>query len=447
MKIVFVPIDNRPVCYQLPEMIASIDKSIDLLLPPIDMLGDLTKCAKVKDLLRWLKLSVEDADKIILSLDTVAYGGLIPSRRSSASYEEIKSVTDELKVILQSTNAEIYAFSSVMRISNNNINEEEKEYWSEYGEKIFQYSFETDKYGKSDVQIPQKILEDYLSTRKRNFKVNKNYLDWQKEGLFKTLIFSKDDCAEFGFNVKEAKELAALGGFTKTGADEIPLTLLAKAIPVSPAVCPIFIEDDCINLISNYEDISIENSVKGQLELSGCEITDKNSADVLLYVNNFRKTQGEIVMKRETELFDKTWLQPEKMYCAADVRNANGADNKFVDCLLNTGLNEDFLGYSAWNTSANTLGSLICAMKVVLYAKQTGNFDIDSFKNLQIIRFLDDWAYQANIRQKLNSPDIKAMSAYMLPYEERIKKVFKADFCVNYSFPWNRLFEVKIELN
>ena len=56
------------------------------------------------------------------------------------------------------------------------------------------------------------------------------YLEWQKEGLFDTLIFSKDDCAEFGFNVEEAKELEQLGGRIKTGADEIPLTLLARAI-------------------------------------------------------------------------------------------------------------------------------------------------------------------------------------------------------------------------
>ncbi len=44
------------------------------------------------------------------------------------------------------------------------------------------------------------------------------------------MIFSKDDCAERGFNVDEARELERLGGITKTGADEIPLTLLARAI-------------------------------------------------------------------------------------------------------------------------------------------------------------------------------------------------------------------------
>ena len=65
------------------------------------------------------------------------------------------------------------------------------------------------------------ILKDYLKTRKRNFEINKIYLDWQKEGFFDTLIFSKDDCAEFGFNVEEAKTLERLGG--KTCGYRLPL--------------------------------------------------------------------------------------------------------------------------------------------------------------------------------------------------------------------------------
>ena len=83
--------------------------------------------------------------------------------------------------------------------------------------------------------IPQEILNDYLNTRKRNFEVNKYYIDLKKQGLIDTLVFSKDDCAEFGLNVQEANELGALtvdeeNIFIKTGADEIPLSLLSRAL-------------------------------------------------------------------------------------------------------------------------------------------------------------------------------------------------------------------------
>ena len=40
MKIGFVPIDNRPVCYTLPEMIAAIDESIEFFIPPREFFGE-----------------------------------------------------------------------------------------------------------------------------------------------------------------------------------------------------------------------------------------------------------------------------------------------------------------------------------------------------------------------------------------------------------------------
>ena len=447
MRIVFIPIDNRPVCYQMPKMIADINSNIELVLPPKNLLGGLEKYADINGLFDWLSQNIKNADVVILTLDTIAYGGLIPSRRSTACFEEIKNRVEKLAGILKENSSKVYAFSSIMRISNNNINQEEKEYWNEYGEKIFRYSFELDKFGTAITDVPQEIIEDYLKTRKRNFEINKLYLKYKQDGIFDTLIFSKDDCAEFGLNVKEARELEALGGFTKTGADEIPLTLLARAIETKIKICPIYSEHDEKHLISNYEDVSIEKSVLGQLELAGCEISDKDNADVLLYVNNFKNHQGEIVMKCPTKLYSGIWETPNMPYIIADVRFANGADNNFVAKLFETDLGENFFGYGGWNTSANTLGSIICAMKFVYSAKQEHSFVSEAFKKLEAVRFLDDWAYQANVRQELEFPDITLLKNKMGKYENIIKDKLDMDFNANYSYPWNRLFEVEIELN
>lgn len=444
MKIGFLPIDNRPVCYTLPEQIAKIDESIELFLPDRNLLGDLTKYADVNEIFEWLK-NLPKLDALVISLDTAAYGGLISSRRCSDSFEEIREKIEKLKEILKEKNAKIYAFSSIMRISNNNINEEEKKYWNLWGKKIFEYSFNFCKNnGENPPQtdIPQKILTDYLNTRKRNFEINKIYLEWQKEGLFDTLVFSKDDCAEFGFNVREAQELENLGGFVKTGADEIPLTLLARAIQGKIKIAPIFTETSQKNLISNYEDVSIEKSVTGQIELAGCEVSELQNADMLLYVNNFKNHQGEIVMKRPTEPFSDVWNIPQKPYMVADVRFANGADNSLVNKLFEKGFDKNFYGYSAWNTSANSLGSLICGAKVKFLAKK---YNDKEFKKLEIVRFLDDWAYQANVRQTLSKPDTTELTTKMKPFEKEVAKVLKTEFEVKYSFPWKRLFEVEVE--
>ena len=446
MKIAFVPIDNRPVCYTLPKLISQIDDGVEFFLPERSLLGDLENIANIQGLFDWLK-DLPKLDALVLSLDTLAYGGLIPSRRCPETFDEIKSRIEKLKELLDEKECKIYAFSSIMRISNNNYNQEEKEYWSKWGKKIFDYSFQTHKLGcESCITniIPAEILDDYIATRKRNFEINKIYLEWQKEGLFDTLIFSKDDCAEYGFNVQEAKFLEDLGGFTKTGADEIPLSLLSRAICGEVKICPIFLEPNSKDLISNYEDVSIEKSVQGQIELAGGKLSDENDADILLYVNNFVDHQGEIVMGVNTESFWGKFIVPNRPYMIADVRFANGSDNNFVNELFKNNLDENFYGYSAWNTSANSLGSLICGAKVKYFAKK---FNQDAFKKLQITRFLDDWAYQANVRQSLSEPDVDKLTVGMKEFEKVVENILKTEVSVKYSYPWKRLFEVEVEFN
>lgn len=459
-KIALIPIDNRPVCYNLVKEIAKIDFGINVSLPDRSLLGDLTATANVDGIMQWFK-NIDSVDSIVISLDTVAYGGLIPSRRSEDSLEDIKSRMMEFKEVLKSKNAKIYAFSSIMRISNNNINEEEKEYWSQYGKKIFKYSFNFHKNnGEAPVDIPLDILEDYIETRKRNFEINKMYLEWLEEGIFDTLVFSKDDCAEFGLNVMEAQKLQKiineknLSALVKTGADEIPLTLMARAVTdlnnEAMKVSVRFLAPEYKNLISNYEDISIEKSVYAQLELAGCKITNADVADLILIVNNFEQKQGEIVMGRSTKHFSGDFKLPERPYMIADVRFANGADNEFVDKIFQNDLNFDnFYGYSAWNTSANTLGSLICTAVVRFYSESEGGiFAPRAFKKLQMIRFLDDWAYQANARQPLRqmstNPDLIHLKRLMFPFQKRLNNKLGINPEIDYRFPWKRFFEVEV---
>lgn len=463
MKIALIPIDNRPVCYDLAMNIAQIDESITLLMPEKKLLGSLTSNAKIDEIINWLE-QLPKTDALIISLDTIVYGGLIPSRRSKESMKTINERLLKLKnIIAQHKN--IYAFSSIMRISNNNINEEEKEYWNKYGKKIFEYSYNFHKDGIETHEVPTEILNDYIATRSRNFEINKTYIDWAEEKVFNTLVFSKDDCAEFGMNVLEAdilkriakeKNLLKTQVLIKTGADEIPLTLMARAISEynqaknnlqAPKIWHKFLAPENTNLISKYEDISIEESVKAQIELCGGKIVEENEEDICLLINNFEEVQGEIVMKIKTKPFSQKLKLPSKPYMIADVRYANGADNKFVEKLLKQELRLDsFYGYSAWNTSANTLGSLICASTVRYYAKK---YNKDAFKKLQIIRFLDDWAYQANVRQRLKAektakPDVRKLKKMMQPYEKKLNKLFEMKTTFKYKFPWKRFFELGI---
>lgn len=441
MKICFIPIDNRPVCYNLAKDICAIDKDIELFIPPREYLGSLTKYADTDAIFDWMA-NIPKTDVMVLSLDTLAYGGLIPSRRINDSFRDIKKRIEKIKPILRGKR--VYAFSSIMRISNNNYNEEEKEYWKDWGKKIFDYSYNSCKYKKPiPTDIPKNILDDYLNTRKRNFNINAMYLDWQKEGLFDALIFSKDDCAQYGFNVSEAIMLDNWGAITKTGADEIPLTLLARAIEKNIKVYPKFIEPEYLDRISNYEDISIQKSVMEQLELGGFDVVSaEDDADIVLIVNNFKEKQGELVMGWGTEPYSWGFVKPNKPFAVADVRYANGADNEFVKELLKNIPLPDY-GFSAWNTSANTLGSLLAGVKVKFNAVK---YDDEAYKKLQAIRYLDDWAYQANVRGQIDKPcDIKNL---MKPYEDVIFSALQTPKrSIDYIYPWNRKFEVEVKID
>ena len=146
-------------------------------------------------------------------------------------------------------------------------------------------------------------------------------------------------------------------------------------------------------------------------------------------------------MKVNTEAFSGEFKTPEKNFMIADVRFANGADNAFVKKLFENDFDENFYGYSAWNTSANSLGSLICGAMVKYFAK---SFDKQAFQRLQTVRFLDDWAYQANVRQQLQKPDIDMVKEKMKPFENKVFEKLGESYDIQYKFPWNRLFEVEV---
>lgn len=461
MSIAFIPIDNRPVCYTLAQQIAAIDSDLELMLPPRTLLGDLKKIADIESILRWLE-NLENIDKVIVSLDTIAHGGLIPSRRSQDTFEQIKERIDRFSDIVSKKHAKVYAFSSIMRISNNNVNEEEKEYWNLYGEKIFEYSYETHKNAPKTVHaadIPSEILQDWLLTRKRNFEINQYYLELARtKDIFETLVFSKDDCAKYGFNVAEAHSLQSqidemnVAALIKTGADEIPLSLLSRAVSecTNLKVAPIFTQPNYVDRISKYEDVSVFDSVKGQIELAGAQISEADDADIILLVNNFKEEQGELVMGVDVEGNSLSFELPEKPYIVADILNANGADNCFVKNLMEKEIDFDkFLGYAGWNTTGNTLGSALCCGFVRYLAK---NLDINAFKKVQAVRFLDDWAYQANIRKKLKSylskisvPDLEKL---INPFEEKVQEYLKTNYQkITYNYPWDRFFETEVIIN
>ena len=481
-KILVIPIDNRPVCCELPLMAANIFDGLSVFSPDRALLGDLNTEANIKELQKWTKKVIQnnDINIAIVSLDTIAYGGLVSSRRTPMTFDEIKKNVDNFLKILKKKNKtiKIYAVSSIMRISNNNINEEEKSYWDKYGRNIFRYSYLAHKLLRNyDIEleaemiqlakiIPFEVIDDYLNTRKRNFDINSYYIDLTKNGILDRIVFSQDDAAEFGFNVEEkellwkqaVKEIISDKVTIKTGADEMVLALLSRALcdyyKEKPKIKPLFFNEKSKKIISRYEDVSIEKSVNKTIELCGGEISHAKN-DMQLLINAPNIIQDEICLGIYED--EKSFVQADLIlehaksysvpYALADVKNANGADNYLSENFIkNIKYHDNFYGFGAWNTTGNTLGTVISTAIIKFLAKKFDKYNELAFKKSQYIRLMDDWAYQANVRKILRMKgDTKTIKEEMAPYLEKISNWLEYSVETSYSFPWDRTFEIEIK--
>jgi len=451
INIALIPADDRPVSYQLPLMTGKISRDLEIFIPPRQYLGNLTNTADTGKILEWLEnVAAENKiDYIICALDTIAYGGLIPSRRCGDTLETIYARLDSLKKIIEKSNAKLLAFSSIMRISNNNINEEEKEYWDKYGKLIFEYSYKLhkgDDCTAEESKIPPEILCDYLGTRERNFSVNKSYTGWKESGF---LLFTKDDTAPYGLNIREAEYLS-LKARIHTGYDEVISVLLARAAagnqPEKLKIYPLYSTPNGKNIIPRYEDIPLHKNIENHINLCNARLTDsQENADIVLLVHTPEKAQNDLAMREFVEPENKESVDfcvnyienSAKPVILADVKNANGADDLLVKTLLNADF--DLYGYAGWNTASNTLGTAL-SMGIMRYvAERNGCFSEKDFKKLLFVRFADDWAYQAVARQSKDREKIFLSEAIKMAQKFSVNSSQ-----ISLTFPWNRNFEIEI---
>jgi hypothetical protein len=330
---VFLPLDDRPVNYDYPCYLARI-AGYDLQMPPREWLGNPWRPSKHSQLVDWLVHAAEGADLLVVSLDTLAYGGLIPSRTSREPVEDVLKRLECLKDLKsRQPKLPIYASSVVLRISRANSAEEEKDYWATYGSQMFRLSYlehkidlgvatteEKDEKDNLDKEIPQDVYDDYLAGRKRNHRVNLTMIEWLEQGTFDYLLLPQDDTAEYGWNIAEARLLQSTlrlknlteKAITYPGADEIGSLLLAsvacRQAGFKPKVFPRYSSIRSASVTTAYEDRPIHELIKAHLApLGGCIVSDVHDADFLLYVNAPAQGQGDaslqyIISNEQTDL-------------------------------------------------------------------------------------------------------------------------------------------------
>jgi hypothetical protein len=317
-RVAILPMDDRPVNYDYPHCLGRA-AGLEILLPPREWLGNPWRASRHAGLVDWLSEVAPEADALVVAIDTLAYGGLIPSRTSAESTETVLARLEVLRGLHAARPEQpILASSVVMRINRSNSSEEEKPYCAIYGRQLFQLSFLEHKAEAGDASpdeiarrdslragIPDEVYADYRGGRARNHAVNRAMLDWVADGVFDYLLLPQDDTADFGWNVAEARSLQSYirarrlteRAITYPGADEIGCLLLTRYVcrqaGFKPRVWPRYSGVTGASVVTAYEDRPIHELLKAHLApLGGVVANSAQEADLILFVNAPVKTQG-----------------------------------------------------------------------------------------------------------------------------------------------------------
>lgn len=498
--IIFVPHDNRPISFkQTADNIR--DLGYEVLTPPEELLGNRENpYAKPEELSKWVIENAKKADAAVISSDSMIYGSLVASRKHNLSEDVVLARVHNFEKIHQANpNMKLYVFGSIMRTPQTSeaSGSEDANYYAQYGTDIARYTALTDKLEQDGLthkerkqlkqyeqKIPKAALDDWLSRRQGNFLVSKNLIDLARNDVITYLALGCDDNAKYSQTNKERRALDNYGsdlGELKyqsvAGIDEIGYVLLTRAVNNLqgdiPFVSVHYAKGTGENTIPAYSNEPIKNSIATHIKMAGgMKVNSDKRADLVFMVNtNFDGTTGaandlnNVYIPNENiidfvNMVDEA-VQANKKVGIGDITFGNGSDNALMFSLYGKNLLDKLNAYSGWNTPTNSTGYALAMGMGANYTDRVG-----ILKMLEV-RYLDDWLYQANIRQavanRLSSMpgegDYGNTKTRILPAEklatEALQKMI-ADYGLEkfegqsyvadaqIRFPWQRMFEADI---
>ncbi len=492
-KILFIPHDDRPVSSQQPAEVVS-QLGYEIISPPTEFL------TQPNQLWTWFFENAPFADAAVVSSDCLLYGGLIPSRSHQISFDILSDRVDNFKALRKNNpDLKIYAFGSLMRTPQSGTpgDREEPDYYGQYGADIFQLTCLMDKQETSDLNseekfyldsleknIPDEILDDYFSRRFKNLAVTKKILDLADAAVINYFVIGRDDNSELSQTHRENRILL---DFIKNipnvqslaGIDEYAMLLLTRAVNdlrgSVPTVNVQFNHGMGAKTVPAYSDEEIGNSIREEILIAGAiPVPKPDRADFVLFVNtdpngetyHFHNSfPPQILSKSEQKYFKRNAkkfsaqindaVKKNLPVGVADITFANGSDNFLMNQLRDKNLLFKLKSYGGWNTATNTTGF---ALGMGILAKKMSR---NSVNRLLAVRYLDDWAFQANVRAAIAAelskrPDGLQIYLNLGEYESEIierENFLMKNFAAknlpqikNFSVKntWHRMFECEI---
>lgn len=498
-KIIYIPIDNRPV--NLIQTIEIAERlGYEVLVPPEIFLGTGAKVEQFGDpeeLWDWLNKVAPRANAAVISTDAMLYGSLVGSRQHDLTPEEIlKRAKNFEQLHKDNPTLPLYTFGTIMRTPRAGNSSAEPEYYKTYAAQIFNYTVLKDKsetqklsntekneMDKLEKSIPKEYLEDWMGRRAKNFNASKYFVDLTRAGTFQYFLLGCDDSAIFSQTHLESRHLTEYGadiGKEKfqvmSGADELGMLMLSRAINndlnYMPFVAIGYNAGKGGDTVPTYGNEKISETLEGAIiSVGGVRVTNPKNADLVLaiHTNPNGKTIAADSKKNKVKPHTgigsymqllKGYLKNDYPVGVVDISTSNGADNALMERLKKDKLQFKIKSYGGWNTATNSAGFLIGAGVLTKYLEK------DDIYSMLLTRYLDDWAYQSNIRTQINNGLIWTISGdgntWGLGTRQEGLEKLTSDLVTEFAkkniflpkgytlkniqarFPWSRTFESEI---
>lgn len=498
-RIALLPLDERPVNVQLPGDVAAM-AGAELLTPPASILPRYRSPGRTEELASWLLDQAADPSltHVVVSLDLLCYGGLIPARTSSDDAETALTRLAVLREIrARRPELVIFAVSLIMRASDSCSPVEEPDYWAQYGRALHALGAAIHRRdGGSEVDpaasmtdVPAEILADLARRRLRNHMINLAAVELHEAGVIDFLAITADDTAVYSYGsaeqawVRHWLRLFPAGHrvLTYPGADEVGAVLVARALAeyagatvTVATVCP---DSDGMARVAPFENAPLREAIARQILAAGAGAIDDGAtasgdADITLVIHApdpERQDQAGIAAPEPDEhAAEQTCaavadaLGAGRSVALADVRYSNGADPLLVETLIARGLLGRLTAFGGWNTAGNALGGVIATAVADAAGSRSARSDSAARPRALVRRVLDDYAFQSVVRHR-GDPAVFAGTYPILPADQaaqaaawvttELRAVLAADLpfpgwhIASVMLPWNRGFEVEIELD
>jgi len=132
--VLYVPQDDRPVSLQYTVDTAR-EAGMTVLTPPQNLISGKTYQGQADQIMAWVDAG--RADVMVLSTDTLIYGGLVDSRKHNIPLSTLESRLKRIEGLkARHKNVRIYGFGTVMRSPRASGGGTEPAYYAEYGPTI-----------------------------------------------------------------------------------------------------------------------------------------------------------------------------------------------------------------------------------------------------------------------------------------------------------------------